>query len=473
MLPINYKRICGDIRNYKKEFIEKIENVSIQDKKSDNFTNFITSLYVNPANKIKNYWFGERENINKVFIKELERIYFEKTVDTRTNKDNIQNITELLNKYIENEKKYDDIDFYLIRNKIIRLFSELVNEEDNNNYDSIIKNVFKRMALNQINIDNIITLEDKIINILNNIKNSSILEIIVQKYDNIDIKNKFIDFLYDIRFKNNDLNVKIIDYINYILNTTKDIEKIIVILNILNKEIDINKNIDNEKVKNKLFEIVYEKTYKNLDKIDSDNLVDILEFTRVNNSNTSIKIKKQEEDKCNNERDWISEKYVRLIRYFKIPVNEYFKVNEISSDSTVEELEWWFRSGLFIKYNEIVVDLCYNIDVLEWWLNKGLNNQLIFKYSEDAIYNACSSNNIKLMDWWYNVHKNTKYKLKYDSRCMDYATNINVLEWWFNKKDEIELKYTKNAFENAVILKNINDDSVYLWWVQSRLKIPK
>ena len=117
--------------------------------------------------------------------------------------------------------------------------------------------------------------------------------------------------------------------------------------------------------------------------------------------------------------------------------------------------------------------MCYNIDVLEWWLNKGLNNQLIFKYSEDAIYNACSSNNIKLMDWWYKVHKTTKYKLKYDTRCMDYATNIDVLEWWFDKKDEIELKYTKNAFENAVILRNINDDSVYLWWVQSRLKIPK
>ena len=476
VLPINYKRIFGDIRNYKKEFIEKIENISIKDKKSDNFTNFITSLYVNPANKINNYWFGERENINKAFVNELERIYFEKTVDTRTNKDNIEDITKLLNKYIENEKKYDDIDFYLIRNKIIRLFSVLVNEEDNNNYDSIIKNVFKRMALNQINIDNIVTLEDKIINILNNIKNSSILEIVVQKYDNINIKNKFIDFLYDTRFKNNDLNVKIIDYINYILNTTKDIEKIIIILNILNKEIDINKNIDNDKVKNKLFEIIYEKTYKNFDKIDSDDLIAILEFTRINNNSNNnsnnIKIKKQE-DNCDNERDWISEKYVRLIRYFKIPVNEYFKVNEISSDSTVEELEWWFRSGLFIKYNEIVVDLCYNIDVLEWWLNKGLNNQLIFKYSEDAIYNACSSNNIKLMDWWYNVHKNTKYKLKYDSRCMDYATNINVLEWWFNKKDEIELKYTKNAFENAVILKNINDDSVYLWWVQSRLKIPK
>ena len=435
-------------------------------------------MYTNPARKINNYWFGERDDINKKFINSLEKIYFQKTIDTRTNKDNIEDITDLLNKYIKNVKDYDNIDLYLLRNKIIRLFSLLITDDDNNNYDKTIKNVFKRMALNQINIDNIVTLEDKIINILNNIKNSSIIEILVQTYDNVTIKNKFVDFLYDTRFKSNDLNVKIIDYINYILNTKKDIEKIIILLNILNIDIDINKNIDNEKVKNKLFEIVYENTYKKIDKIDSDDLIDILEFTRIDNnnnviiSNTNKKIKKQE-DKCNNERDWISEKYVRLIRYFKIPVNEYFKVHEISADSTIEELEWWFRSGLFMKYTEIVIDLCNNINVLEWWLNKGLNNQLLFKYSEDAMYNACLSNNIKLMDWWYNVNKNTKYKLKYDSRCMDYATNIDVLEWWFDKKDEIELKYTKNAFENAVMLKNINDDSIYLWWIQSRLKIPK
>ena len=148
-----------------------------------------------------------------------------------------------LNKYIKNVKDYDNIDLYLLRNKIIRLFSLLItDDDDNNNYDKTIKNVFKRMALNQINIDNIVTLEDKIINILNNIKNSSIIEILVQTYDNVTIKNKFVDFLYDTRFRSNNLNVKIIDYINYILNTKKDIEKIIILLNILNIDIDINKN---------------------------------------------------------------------------------------------------------------------------------------------------------------------------------------------------------------------------------------
>jgi len=171
---------------------------------------------------------------------------------------------------------------------------------------------------------------------------------------------------------------------------------------------------------------------------------------------------------------WNHEKYIRLIRYFRIPVIEDFYVNEITSNSTIEELEWYLKSGLYMKYDESVIDMCDNIEVLNWWLEKSTKRLVRFKYTEMAMFNACSTNNLELMNWWYNNTKERNMAFLYGTECMDYATSINVLDWWLekNRTDGLKLKYTREGFENAQRTRVI-DDSIYIWWIVSELPIPK
>jgi len=105
------------------------------------------------------------------------------------------------------------------------------------------------------------------------------------------------------------------------------------------------------------------------------------------------------------------------------------------------------------------------LDVLNWWFNSGLE----LKYSTRALHTASQSeNNTNVLEWW----KNSGLPLKYDELSMHYASqsnNIVVLEWW--KKSGLPLKYFDIRSKNK---KDIDPDvrykdNVLAWWENSGL----
>jgi hypothetical protein len=105
------------------------------------------------------------------------------------------------------------------------------------------------------------------------------------------------------------------------------------------------------------------------------------------------------------------------------------------------------------------------LDVLNWWFNSGLE----LKYSTRALHTASQSeNNTNVLEWW----KNSGLPLKYDELSMHYASqsnNIVVLEWW--KKSGLLLKYFDIRSKNK---KDIDPDvhykdNVLAWWENSGL----
>jgi hypothetical protein len=247
-------------------------------------------------------------------------------------------------------------------------------------------------------------------------------------------------------------------------------------LELLNSKIIIKKNSDLQYINESLYNKIYN---EEIDKNIIDDMLEHIEYQSVSDNENEYKDKDKDKDKDKEETEdvkemWDYDKYIRLIRFFKIPVIEDFYVNEITSNSTIEELEWYLRSGLFMKYDETVIDMCNDIQVLNWWLEKSETRQLRFKYSEYAMFNACSNNNLELMNWWYDNMKIRGMIFMYGNECMDYATSIDVLDWWVqkNREDGIKLKYTKEGFEYAkVIMKT--DKTIYNWWIASGLAIEK
>lgn len=107
------------------------------------------------------------------------------------------------------------------------------------------------------------------------------------------------------------------------------------------------------------------------------------------------------------------------------------------------------------KYTENAIDnACFkgHNDVVEWFYNHNhyLENELEFKYTEDAIDWACESGNINIVEWFYN-HRD-EIEFKYTSDAIDNAAehkHMNIIEWFYNHKNEFKFKYTKDAVDTA------------------------
>jgi hypothetical protein len=149
----------------------------------------------------------------------------------------------------------------------------------------------------------------------------------------------------------------------------------------------------------------------------------------------------------------------KTVKKFNLTVDEEY-ISGACCKGDVKFLEWWFKSGLPLKYDENALNLasrCGHIDVLEWWIKSNLP----LKYDEYALNRASWNGRVNVLEWWLK----SGLPLKYTEDALDSAfmhSHINVLEWWLNS--ELPLKYTEDAYKNG------NSD-VLKWWEISQLKL--
>jgi len=194
----------------------------------------------------------------------------------------------------------------------------------------------------------------------------------------------------------------------------------------------------------------------------------------------------------------LSEKYylydIKTIKKFNLPITPFY-ISNLSELGCIEILEWLKNSNLLSEFNydesAFNKSATYGIDCLEWWFNSGLplkydtyslyypsttgntaalewwkNSGLELKYDEEAIDSASLNGHINVLDWW----KNSGLHLMYSKRSLDWASgrgHINVLDWWFNSG--LELKYDVGVLSNAYLFGFPN---VTEWWVKSGLPLP-
>jgi len=192
--------------------------------------------------------------------------------------------------------------------------------------------------------------------------------------------------------------------------------------------------------------------------------------------------------------DWLcknkSEQFLKC--YMKLKECEDDIPSIASEYGNVNFLDWWFNSGLELRYHGKALDIALHknhINVLEWWKKSGL----LLKCSDNlSPYYAVKSHNFEILEWWKNSGlsldplynkmmlyghinvldwwKNSGLHLMYSKKSLDWASgrgHINVLDWWFNSG--LELKYDVEVLSNAYLFGFPN---VTEWWVKSGLPLP-
>jgi hypothetical protein len=162
-------------------------------------------------------------------------------------------------------------------------------------------------------------------------------------------------------------------------------------------------------------------------------------------------------------------------------------VDMASANGHIDVLEYFFSIHRISPFKHTIkaVDLAskFNrIDVLNWWASKCRNwmrigrtpceifsrtvapmdqkgNRVIFKYSTEAITNACAAGHIDVVEWWHTNSIGTKLVFLYNKQCMTElikTKNIAILKWWkshheCNSNTYLFTKDSKKFHENIHI----------------------
>lgn len=134
----------------------------------------------------------------------------------------------------------------------------------------------------------------------------------------------------------------------------------------------------------------------------------------------------------------------------------------------IKTLEWWMESGLEIRYTSNFIDsLCEHGCVST--LNFMFNSGLKMLYTENAIDLASRYGHTEILDCWME----SGLKMLYTNKSVDeasYCNHINVLDWWFTARKDIglEMRYTDVALDFAVFYKSYR---AVRWWFDSGLPL--
>ena len=152
---------------------------------------------------------------------------------------------------------------------------------------------------------------------------------------------------------------------------------------------------------------------------------------------------------------------LKLLRAYGVVKYCYNAFDNAIRNGHIDVLEWWFQSGLELKYYDKTISFCQNSNVLTWCKNNGFN----ILCNTDVMKWLSYDNNINVLDWWY---KNNLLS-EYNELAMDEASgegHVRVLEWWVNSG--LPLKYSENAIYKA----SVNGHTHVLeWWKNSGLPL--
>jgi hypothetical protein len=153
----------------------------------------------------------------------------------------------------------------------------------------------------------------------------------------------------------------------------------------------------------------------------------------------------------------------KTVKKFNLTVDEEY-ISGACCKGDVKFLEWWFKSGMELKYSKDALTLASwygHVDVLEWWIKSNLP----LKYSVNALNFASRNGHVNVLEWWFK----SGLELKYDENALYWASqygHVDVLEWWINSG--LPLQYSEDALDK--LFKNGNSD-VLKWWEISQLKL--
>jgi len=136
-----------------------------------------------------------------------------------------------------------------------------------------------------------------------------------------------------------------------------------------------------------------------------------------------------------------------------------------SEYGNVNVLDWWFNSGLELRYNVSALDRALyknHISVLEWWKKSGL----LLKCSDNylSLYYAVKLHNFEILEWW----KNSGLSLDLLYNIMMLYGDIHILNWWKNSGLSLASLYNDEGYKYRCGIDRLN---FLYWWKISVLPL--